>query len=157
MGEMKRLSEIIDDMFSEIIDDMHRPLCPTCGLIPKKDENTRYCFYCDMTADWCQCDVADMCKCNKEGVGKSMTSPDMREEVRDLLWENHYTLATTAVQAMEILWDDYDNIVKWIVDEHGLTEVDYLIILGELTKFVGSLSAEDRHKPAIQVYREWER
>jgi hypothetical protein len=83
-----------------------------------------------------------------------MTSPDKREEVRDLLWEHHYNLGTTAIQSMEILWDDYDNIVKWIIDEQGLTEVDYLIILGELTKFVGSLSAEDRRKPAMQFYAE---
>lgn len=81
-----------------------------------------------------------------------MTSSDKREEVRELLWENHYNLATNAIEAMEILWSDYDNIVKWVVDEQGLTEVDYLIILGELTQFVGSLSAEDRHKPAMQVY-----
>lgn len=55
MGEMKRISELLDDMF--------RPMCPTCGMIPKKDEDSRYCFYCDMTAEWCQCDVSDMCKC----------------------------------------------------------------------------------------------
>ena len=84
-----------------------------------------------------------------------MTSPDRREEVRDILWENHYSLGTTAIQSMEILWDDYNNIVKWIEEEYGLTEVDYLIILGELTQFVGSLSAEDRHKPAMQVYADW--
>jgi hypothetical protein len=81
----------------------------------------------------------------------------MRDEVRDLLWGNHYNLGTTAIQSMEILWSDYNNIVKWIVDEQGLTEVDYLIILGELTQFVGSLSAEDRHKPAMQVYEEQNR
>jgi len=86
-----------------------------------------------------------------------MTSPEMRDEVRDLLWGNHYNLGTTAIQSMEILWSDYNNIVKWIVDEQGLTEVDYLIILGELTQFVGSLSAEDRHKPAMQVYEEQNR
>lgn len=86
-----------------------------------------------------------------------MSSLDERTEVRDILWENHYTLTTTAVQAMEILWGDYDNIVKWIVDEQGLTEVDFLIILSDLTQFVASLSAEDRHKPAMQVYAEWNR
>lgn len=58
MGEMKRLSEILDDMF--------RPMCPTCGMIPKKDENTTYCLYCEMTAEWCQCDVSDMCKCEEK-------------------------------------------------------------------------------------------
>ncbi len=58
MGEMKRLSEILEDMF--------RPLCLTCGLIPKTNENAKYCFYCEMTADWCQCDVSDICKCEGE-------------------------------------------------------------------------------------------
>jgi hypothetical protein len=83
-----------------------------------------------------------------------MTSSDKREEVRELLWEHHYSLGTTAIQSMEILWSDYDNIVKWVVDEQGLTEVDYLIILSELTQFVGALSAEDRRKPAMQFYAE---
>jgi hypothetical protein len=57
MGEMKRLSELLDDMF--------RPLCSDCGLIPKNknDHNAKYCFYCEMSADWCQCDVSDFCKC----------------------------------------------------------------------------------------------
>ena len=86
-----------------------------------------------------------------------MTSPDRRDEIKELLWEHHYNLGTTAIQSMEVLWSDYGNIVKWIVDEHGLTEVDYLIILSELTQFVGSLSAEDRHKPAMQFYADMDK
>lgn len=60
MGEMKRISEMLDDMF--------RPMCPTCGMIPKEKNslNSGYCFYCEMTADWCQCDVADICKCSEK-------------------------------------------------------------------------------------------
>lgn len=84
-----------------------------------------------------------------------MSSPDEREEIKELLWNGYYTLETTAVQAMEILWSEYHDIVKWLKDEHGQTEVDLLIILGELTKFVASLPAEYRHKPARQVYAEW--
>jgi hypothetical protein len=83
-----------------------------------------------------------------------MSNPDKRQEVRDIIWENHYSLATNAIEAMEILWSDYDNIVKWVVDEQGLMEVDYLIILSELTQFVGALSAEGRRKPAMQFYAE---
>lgn len=92
-----------------------------------------------------------------EERGMGMSSPDKRTEVRDLLWENEYNLSTTAIEAMEILWGDYDNIVKWIVDEQGLTEVDFLIILSDLTLFVASMPAVDRHKPAMQVYAEWSR
>lgn len=84
-----------------------------------------------------------------------MSSIDERTQVKDILWDNYYTLTTTAVEAMEILWGEYNNIVKWLKDEHGQTEVDLLVILTELTQFVGSLPAEDRHKPAMQVYAEW--
>lgn len=57
MGEMKRISELLDDIY--------RPLCTTCGMIPKNKNmmNENYCHYCEMTAEWCQCDVSDMCKC----------------------------------------------------------------------------------------------
>lgn len=86
-----------------------------------------------------------------------MTSVNDRTEVREILWENYYALTTTAVEAMENLWGDYNNITKWIVDEHGLTEVDFLIILSELTQFVGSLPVGERHKPAMQVHAELSR
>ncbi len=86
-----------------------------------------------------------------------MRSPDERTELRDIIWENHYALTTNAIETMEILWGDYDNIVKWVVEEQGMTEMDYLIILRELTQFVASMPAVDRHKPAMQVYAEWSR
>lgn len=82
-----------------------------------------------------------------------MSSLDERTAVRELLWENHYTLTTTAVEVMEILWGDYDNIVRWVVNEYGLTEVDFLIILSELTQFVASMGAEERHSAAMDFYR----
>lgn len=62
MGEMKKITELLEELYQQSPDSF-RPMCPTCGMIPKKDDNAHYCFYCDMTADWCQCDVADMCKC----------------------------------------------------------------------------------------------
>lgn len=60
MGQMKRIYEMLDEMF--------RPMCPTCGMIPneKNSLNNGYCFYCEMPADWCQCDVSDMCKCGEK-------------------------------------------------------------------------------------------
>lgn len=54
MSAMKRITEILDDMF--------RPMCPKCGYIPK-NKPEGYCFYCEMAGDWCQCDVSDMCRC----------------------------------------------------------------------------------------------
>ena len=58
MGEMKRISEMLDGMF--------RPMCPKCGYIPKNKPTQGFCFYCDMPEDWCQCDVSDICKCEGE-------------------------------------------------------------------------------------------
>jgi len=60
MGEMKRISEMLDDLF--------RPLCSKCGLIPKVKNgyNALYCHYCEMPGEWCQCDVSDICKCEGE-------------------------------------------------------------------------------------------
>lgn len=84
----------------------------------------------------------------------SIASVDRRTEVREILWGNYHTLNTTAVQTMEILWSDYENIAKWVVEEHEMTEVDFLVILTELTLFVGSLSADDRRKPAVEFYAE---
>lgn len=57
MGAMKRLSEMLDDMF--------RPMCPTCGLIPPKTGEEKFCFYCEMAADFCQCDTSHMCRCRR--------------------------------------------------------------------------------------------
>lgn len=54
------MSELPDD----IMDRIFRPLCPDCGLIPK-DKPAGHCYYCEMSEDWCQCDVADICKCAK--------------------------------------------------------------------------------------------
>lgn len=62
MGEMKKIADVLENMF--------RPLCDACGLIPKEKNsaNIKYCFYCEMATEWCQCDVADICTC--EGVDK---------------------------------------------------------------------------------------
>ena len=54
MSAMKRIDEILDEMF--------RPLCKTCHKIPKNKQGA-YCFYCEMTEDFCQCDVSDICDC----------------------------------------------------------------------------------------------
>lgn len=82
-----------------------------------------------------------------------MSSEEARREVQDLIWENYYTLSTTAVQAMAIIWEEYSNgeLVKWVTEEQGLTEGDLILILAHLTMWVGSLPQTDRHKPAMEV------
>lgn len=125
MGEMKRISEMLDDMF--------RPLCPACGLIPQKNSlNANYCFYCDMTADWCQCDVADMCKCNSEREQNMViTNERIKSFLKDpTLYRTTVTL-DSGRQFVCHSWAEGDDIqtaedisMLHIYREHGITDAD---------------------------------
>ncbi len=48
----------------DILDAVLRPKTECCDKIPSNHLNGRaYCYYCEMNAEWCQCDVADICSC----------------------------------------------------------------------------------------------
>ncbi len=58
----------MDNSDNELIDLLEslsplRLLAPCCGKIPQNLPARTYCAYCDMGADWCQCDVSDFCDC----------------------------------------------------------------------------------------------
>lgn len=61
MNDRKRFMEETD----KLIDKLLRPLCEECGKIPQQDPDRKYCLYCEMVADWCQCDASDFCKCHE--------------------------------------------------------------------------------------------
>lgn len=51
-------------MSDDILDALLRPLTECCGRIPTNHLNGKtYCHYCEMSADWCQCDTQDICDC----------------------------------------------------------------------------------------------
>jgi len=43
-----------------------RPLAECCGKVPANHRDRGYCAYCEMTADWCQCDASDICRCEEK-------------------------------------------------------------------------------------------
>lgn len=48
----------------DILDQILRPLTECCGRIPTNHlADKRYCHYCKMSAEWCQCDTQDICQC----------------------------------------------------------------------------------------------
>jgi hypothetical protein len=90
----------------------------------------------------------------KEGV--PMITHQERTEVLGMVWDNYYTLATSATEAMAIIWDEYANgaLAEFLVVDHNMTENDILDMLVSLTKFVKNMPAEDRRKSAMEVYAE---
>jgi hypothetical protein len=48
----------------DILDAVLRPMTECCGKVPAQHLNgMAYCHYCEMNAEYCQCDVADICSC----------------------------------------------------------------------------------------------
>lgn len=43
-----------------------RPVTECCGKIPQDRPLRAFCAYCDMSADWCQCDTSDYCDCENK-------------------------------------------------------------------------------------------
>jgi|LakMenE18May11ns_1017448.scaffolds.fasta_scaffold8002202_2 hypothetical protein len=59
MDSDKDLMELLEQ-----IEKIMRPLAECCGKIPQGVWLERtYCVYCEMSAEWCQCDVSDFCDC----------------------------------------------------------------------------------------------
>lgn len=52
------------DFLLGIIDEM--PLTECCGKVPADHRESGRCYYCHMTADWCQCETDDICRCGAE-------------------------------------------------------------------------------------------
>ena len=75
------------------------------------------------------------------------------EELAELIWENYYTLATTATEALQIIWGEYDDIANWVALEHDVSERKLLETLSLLVMKVASMSVEDRRKPAMSQSR----
>lgn len=76
-----------------------------------------------------------------------------QEELAELLWENYYTLATTATEALQIIWSEYEDIANWVALEHDVSERKLLETLSLLVMKVASMSVEDRRKPAMSQSR----
>ena len=43
------------------------------------------------------------------GVDKSKNSLTDLLEIQDIIWYNYYSLVTSAVEALAIIWDEYAN------------------------------------------------
>ena len=76
-----------------------------------------------------------------------------QEELAELIWENYYTLATTATEALQIIWSEYEDIANWVALEHDVSECKLLETLSLLVMKVASMSVEDRRKPAMSQSR----
>lgn len=76
-----------------------------------------------------------------------------KDELAELIWENYYTLATTAIEALQIVWSEYEDIANWVALEHDVSERKLLETLSLLTLKVASMSVEDRRKPAMSQSR----
>jgi len=76
-----------------------------------------------------------------------------QEELAELIWENYYTLATTATEALQIIWSEYEDIANWVALEHDVSERKLLETLSLLVMKVASMSVEDRRKPAMNQSR----
>jgi hypothetical protein len=76
-----------------------------------------------------------------------------QEELAELIWENYYTLATTATEALQIIWSEYEDIANWVALEHDVSERKLLETLSLLVMKVASMSVEDRRKPAMSQSR----
>lgn len=72
-----------------------------------------------------------------------------REELAELIWENYYTLSTTAIEALQIIWEEYQNIANWVALEHDVSERKLLETISLLILKVASMSVADRQKPAM--------
>ena len=76
-----------------------------------------------------------------------------QEELAELIWENYYTLATTATEALQIIWSEYEDIANWVALEHDVSERKLLETLSLLVMKVASMPVEDRRKPAMSQSR----
>ena len=76
-----------------------------------------------------------------------------QEELAELIWENYYTLATNATEALQIIWSEYEDIANWVALEHDVSERKLLETLSLLVMKVASMSVEDRRKPAMSQSR----
>ena len=72
-----------------------------------------------------------------------------QEELAELLWENYYTLSTTATEALQIIWSEYESIANWVALEHDVSERKLLETISLIVMNVASMSVEDRRKPAM--------
>lgn len=76
-----------------------------------------------------------------------------KEELAELIWENYYTLATTAIEALQIIWSEYEDIANWVALEHDVAESKLLVALSLLVIKVASMGIEERRKPAMSQSR----
>lgn len=76
-----------------------------------------------------------------------------REELAELIWENYYTLSTTATEALQIIWSEYEDIANWAALEHDVAESKLLVALSLLVMKVASMGIEERRKPAMSQGR----
>lgn len=76
-----------------------------------------------------------------------------KEELAELIWENYYTLATTAIEALQIIWSEYEDIANWVALEHDVAESKLLVALSLLVMKVASMGIEERRKPAMSQSR----
>ena len=76
-----------------------------------------------------------------------------KEELAELIWENYYTLSTTAIEALQIIWSEYEDIANWVALEHDVAESKLLVALSLLVMKVASMGIEERRKPAMSQSR----
>jgi hypothetical protein len=72
-----------------------------------------------------------------------------KDELAELIWENYYTLTTTAIEALQIIWSEYESIANWVALEHDVSERKLLETLSLLVVKVASMSVADRQTPAM--------
>jgi hypothetical protein len=55
------------------------------------------------------------------GVDKSKNSLTDLLEIQDIIWYNYYSLVTSAVEALAIIWDEYANgsLEDDVIAHHG--------------------------------------
>ncbi len=59
----------------------------------------------------------------------------------EMLWDNYYTLGTTPIEAMAIIWEEYAHgtLASWAMTEHGIDQQSLIRILSMLTLDLGQM------------------
>ena len=87
------------------------------------------------------------------GVDKSKNSLTELLEIQDIIWYNYYSLVTSAIEALAIIWDEYANgsLEDTLRDDYGMTDAEISAMMLSLT-MGGHLYAPRQKADTCQRY-----
>lgn len=87
------------------------------------------------------------------GVDKSKNSLTELLEIQDIIWYNYYSLVTSAVEALAIIWDEYANgsLEDTLRDDYGMTDAEISAMMLSLTMGVTYMPHDKKRTPASDM------